>query len=103
MNRITKFINAVDDWLSPLGELVKDETFRGEVLAAAGAVEKKKPEDKAKTQEKLNFILDLLNKLRNKLGLDKSDIPNVSNIVGLVMVLQELYLVYEAIDELLKH
>ena len=97
MNWITKLINHIDAWLAPLGELAKDENFRGEVLAAAGAKEKPGPEDKAKTQEKLNIVLRILDALRKKLGLDKSDVPNVSNIAGLIVVLQELYLVSEAV------
>ncbi|HEX5024555.1 MAG TPA: hypothetical protein VFV68_04750, partial [Agriterribacter sp.] len=102
MNRITKAINALDKALAPLGELVKDEEFKGELLLAAGAKEKPAAADKAKTKEKLNFLLRALDAFRKKLGLDKSDIPNVSNIAGLAVVIGELYIVYEALHDLLK-
>ncbi len=102
MNRITKFINNIDEALAPLGELVKDENFKGEMLMEAGMKEKQDAASKAKTKEKLNFVLEKLDALRKKLGLDKTDVPNVSNIVGLAIVLQELFLVWKAIHEMLK-
>jgi hypothetical protein len=101
MNRVTKWINAADEWLSPLSELVKDEEFKGELLKELGAKPKADPTSKKKAEEKLGFILGTLNKLRNKLGLDKSDIPNVGNIVALGMLLAELYKVWEAVAELM--
>ncbi|MEJ1240284.1 DUF6603 domain-containing protein [Chryseolinea sp. T2] len=102
MNRVTKAINAVDEWLSPLSKLVEDEQFRGEFLKELGAKQKEDPASKQKAKEKLNFVLNALNKLRLKLGLDKSDVPNVGNIIALGLLLAELYKVWEAIDELLK-
>ncbi|MEP7106533.1 MAG: DUF6603 domain-containing protein [Ferruginibacter sp.] len=101
MNPITKGINYIDEWLAPLSRLTSDEQFKGEFLKELGAKEKTDPADKAKTTEKLNFILRGLDALRKKLGLDKSDIPNVSNIAALGMVLAELYKVWEAVDEML--
>lgn len=102
MNRVTKWINAADEWLSPLSALVEDEQFRGEFLKELGAKPKEDPASKQKAKEKLGFILGTLNKLRLKLGLDKSDVPNVGNIVALAMLLAELYKVWEAVYELLK-
>ncbi len=102
MNRITKAINILDKWLSPLAELAKDENFKGEVLAAAGAKESTSPQKKAKAKEKLNKALQLLDDLRKKLGLDKSDVPNVSNIIALGIVLAELYKVIQALREMLE-
>lgn len=101
MNRITKLINRLDKWLEPLNELSQDENFRGELLLAVGLKEPKSPQKKEQAKKKLFFLLDLLNKLRKKLGLDKSDIPNVSNIIALGAVLGEVYLVFKAVKELL--
>lgn len=102
MNRVTNFINCLDDWFSPLAELSKDENFKGELLAAAGAKESKSPEQKAKAKEKLNKALQLLDDLRKKLGLDKSDVPNVSNLIALGIILAELWKVIDAVREMLK-
>lgn len=102
MNRVTKWINAADEWLSPLSALTEDEQFKGEFLKELGAKPKEDAASKAKAKEKLGFILGSLNKLRIKLGLDKSDVPNVGNIVALGLLLAELYKVWEAVHELLK-
>jgi hypothetical protein len=102
LNRITRFVNLINEWLDPLGDLARDENFRGEVLAAAGAKEKDSAEGKAKTKEKLNKLLQVLDDLRKKLGLDKSDIPKVDNIAAFVLVLGELYLVFKALREMLE-
>lgn len=102
MNWITKRINDLNEWLDPLEELAKDEDFRGEVLASVGFKEKPSPEEKAKTKEKLNKILELLNYIRKKLGLDKSDIPKVNNIPAFVMLLAEVYTVLKALKEMLE-
>ncbi|MDX2285571.1 MAG: DUF6603 domain-containing protein [Bacteroidia bacterium] len=101
MNRITKLINRLDKWLEPLHQLSQDENFRGEMLLSLGMKEPNAPDKKEKTQKKLFFLLELLNKLRKKLGLDKSDIPNVSNIIALGVILGEVYLVYQAVREVL--
>ncbi|MVM41358.1 hypothetical protein GO730_32840 [Spirosoma sp. HMF3257] len=102
MNKITKFVNHVNDWLDPLHDLATDESFRGEVLASVGAKEKDTPADKAKTQEKLTGLLKKLDDLRKWLGLDKSDVPNADNIVTLVKLLQEVKILIEALYDILE-
>lgn len=102
MNPVTKFINALDDFFAPLAELSKDENFRGELLASTGAKVKDNPASKEKTKKKFEFIIDLLKKLKEKLGLDKSDIPRVSNLVAFGMIAAELYAVGEALHEILE-
>ncbi|MGC3946459.1 MAG: hypothetical protein QM762_18375 [Chryseolinea sp.] len=102
MNPVTKAINELDKIFAPLSKLVEDEQFRGEFLKELGARQKEDPASKQKAKEKLNFILSLLNKLRIKLGLDKSDIPNVGNIVAFGLLLAELYKVCEAVHELME-
>ena len=101
MNFITKLINRLDEWLEPLHKLSQDEKFRGEMLLAVGLKEPEEPEKKEETKKKLFFLLELLNKLRKLLGLDKSDIPNVKNIIALAVILAEMYAVFKAIRDFL--
>ena len=102
MNIITKIINELDELLSPLAEWAKDENFRGEVLKSVGATPKTDAASKEKSKKKFEFIIEILTKLKEKLGLDKSDIPKVSNIVALGMLVPEIVLIGKTLNEILK-
>ena len=102
MNPVTRFINWLDDFFAPLAELSKDENFRGELLASAGAKPKEDPASKENIKKKFQFLLDILTKLKEKLGLDKSDVPKVSNIVAFGMIAAELVAVGKTIYEILE-
>lgn len=102
MNPVTRLINWLDDFFAPLGELSKDENFRGELLASAGAKPKEDPASKEKIRKKFQFLIDILTKLKEKLGLDKSDVPRVSNIIAFGMIAAELVAVGKTIYEILE-
>ncbi|MBE7172623.1 MAG: hypothetical protein INR73_18735 [Williamsia sp.] len=102
MNWITRLVNHIDDWLSPLAELAKDEHFRAELLASVGAREKASPQDKAKTDALLTKLLQVLDDVRKATGSGQNLAPKVSNIVALGLLLAELYKVFGALYEMLE-
>jgi hypothetical protein len=102
MNIITKIINGLDELLSPLAEWSKDENFRGEVLKSVGATPKTDAASKDKLKKKFQFIIDILVALKEKLGLDKSDVPKVSNIVAFGILVPELIIVGKTLNEILE-
>jgi len=102
MNAVTRFINWLDDLFAPLAELSKDENFRGELLASAGAKAKEDAASKEKLKKKFEFLIEILTKIKEKLGLDKSDIPKVSNIIAFGIIAAELVAVGKVLHEILE-
>jgi hypothetical protein len=101
MNKITAAINWLDQAFAPLGEMMKEDQFRAEMLASIGMKEKDNPADKAKTKAKLNALLEFLNEMRKKLGLDKSDIPKVNNLASAALFFQEFLMMLSILKEML--